>query len=66
MKETAKQTSPNVSSRGHGAKWVSWIGNVWGCTKATAAIYTHPARPKTNSVSVKARTNLIDFILTQQ
>ena len=48
IKEMAKEISPKVSSLGQGAKWVNWRVRVAGCTKATAAIYTHPSRPKIN------------------
>lgn len=50
INETAKHAIPNVSSLGQGAKWVNCIFKVSGCTKATAAIYNHPSRPKINNV----------------
>jgi len=54
-RETAKDTSPKVSSLGQGAKWVKGSVRVSGCAKATAAIYIHPSNPKTNDVRDKAR-----------
>ena len=55
MKETAKDTSPKVSSLGQEAKWVNGRVRVAGCTKATAAMYIHPSNPKTNNVKDRAR-----------
>jgi len=59
IKETAKQTSPKVSSLGYGRKWVNCNVKVFGWIHEFPTIYSHPASPKINKVKESALRNFI-------
>ena len=50
MKDTAKETVPNVSSLGQEARCVNGQDRVSRWTDALSTIYSQPKRPKTNNV----------------
>lgn len=60
MNDTAKHTSPKVSSLGQDAKWVNGQDRVFGWKVVLSTIYSQPNNPKIKSVKDKA---LISFII---